>query len=118
MADFLTPNVLNEQLAWVEHQLFITSTEPFAFHRREKLLEEKMALLRMLGRDEEITNGLYSNSSPSIQSPSLSVPGPSNSASVSGLSTPDIFAREHNAFAFSSEEPWLDDSARMAQELS
>ena len=49
MADFLTPDVLNEQLAVVEHYLLTTPATPFTFRRREKLWEEKAALLKMLG---------------------------------------------------------------------
>jgi hypothetical protein len=120
MADFLTPEVMNEQLAVVEHYLLTMPTTSFTFRRREKLLEEKAALLKMLGRDDGDESFADFNVSPALQSPALSLPaGPSNSVSISGISTPDIFAREHNPFASVVEEPWLDNTtARMEQELS
>jgi hypothetical protein len=117
MVDFFTPDVLNEQLAVVEHYLATTPNTPFTFRRREKLLEERAALLKMLGRTDDLGDASKFET-PSLESPALSMQaGPSGSASVSGLSTPDIFARE-NPFASVVEEPWVDDNAKVLQEIA
>jgi hypothetical protein len=118
MVEFFTPDVLNEQLAVVEHYLATTPNTTFTFRRREKLLEEKAALLKMLGRSMDDGGEGFKFESPSLQSPALSMQaGPSGSASISGLSTPDMFALE-NPFASVVEEPWVDDNARVLQEIA
>jgi hypothetical protein len=110
----------------VDHYLEMTPSEPFAEDERDRLLDEKDQLLRMIERKifetEEDPNTTPSNasSSPTTSvSPSLSgQPGLSNSASISGFSTPDLFSsRDRNPFASVIEEE-LPDTNRMVQELA
>jgi hypothetical protein len=123
--EFLTMEILSEQLAVVEHYLEMTPSDPFTGDR-DRLLEERDQLLRMIERkfieteEDSNTTESHASSSPTTSiSPSLSgQPGPSNSASISGFSTPDLFSsRDHKPFASAIEEE-LPDTNRMVQELA
>jgi hypothetical protein len=128
LSEFVTMEMLNEQLSVVEHYLETTPITPFTTSRRYKLTEEREQLLRLIetkileGEDPNTGESNNSSSPTTSLSPTLSAqPDPSNtnSASISGFSTPDLFAgRDHNPFASAFEEPFLPDTNRMAQELA
>lgn len=128
IADFVTLDMLNEQLAVVDHYLATTPNTPFTANRRHKLMEEQEQLLALIQRKqmqgEEQQHESHSSSSPSQSLSPVPTPQPalsnSNSASVSGFSTPDLWSssREHNPFAFAAEEPFFPDDDRLAQELA
>ena len=133
-ADFATLDGLNEQLAAVVNYLATTPNTPFTASRRHKMQEEMGQLVGLIQQKEMMTQegeqqqGSHNSSSPSQSlSPAPSPLPPfltSNSASVSGFSTPDLWStsREHYPFASVSEEPLNifpdDDRDRLAQELA
>lgn len=120
---------LNEQLNEVDHYLEMVPSESYATDDRDKLEDQRDHLLQMIEQkflegetDSNTPNAARSNDSSSSTtslSPSISgQPGPSNSASISGFSTPDFFSgRGHNLFASVTEED-LPDTTRMAQEIA
>jgi hypothetical protein len=129
LSELVTMEMLNEELSVVEHSLATTPTTPFTTSQRYKLSDERERLLRMIQQkilegEGDPNNGESNNSSSPTTSlsPTLSAqPDPSNtnSASISGFSTPDLFAgRDHNPFALAFEQPFLPDTNRMAQELA
>ncbi len=133
LAEFVTLNMLNEQLAVVEHYLATTPLAPFTASRRDKLVQEQQQLQMLIQQKEmaqqeedHLQPGSYNSSSPSESlSPAPSPQPPfinSNSASVSGFSTPDFWSasRDHNPFASVVEESLdlLPDDDRLAQELA
>jgi hypothetical protein len=136
IADFVTLDMLDEQLAVVQHYLDTTPNTPFTTSRRSKLKEEHEQLLALI-RQKQMTQqdqqqqqqqqlGSHNSSSPSQSLSPVPSPQPafshSNSASVSGFSTPDVWSssREHNPFASVAEEPLnvFPDDDRLVQELA
>lgn len=133
-ADFVTPNMLNEQLAVVEHYLATTPRTPFTAGRIDKLVQEQQQLQMLIQQkqttqqeeDDHLQPGSHNSFSPSESlSPAPSPQPPfmnSNNVSGSGFSTPDFWSnpRDHNPFASIVEESLnvLPDDVRLAQELA
>ena len=131
IANFVTLDMLKEELAVIEHYFETTPDTPFTTSRRLRLSQEKNELLKMISdiannEDNDninsSTNRDSSDTTPSSQSSGLFVPtGPSNvnSGPISGFSTPDIFSSQKgNPFASAVEESLLDEDDRVAQELA
>jgi hypothetical protein len=132
MAEFVTVDMLNEQLAVVDHYLATIPITPFTTARRDMLQREQAQLQMLIQRkqhqeeDHPQPGSLASSSASESPSPAPS-PQPaftnSNSASASGFSTPDDWlssSRDHNPFASVAETSLnlLPDDDRLAQEFA
>lgn len=125
IANFITMDMLKEELAVVEHYLETLPETPFTASRRTGLSEKKDQLVQMIERMSPTEDGSAGRDSsddntPSSQTPALlAVPFSGNGAHISGFSTPDIFS-SHQEIPFASvvEESLYDDEARFAQEIA
>jgi hypothetical protein len=127
IANFVTMDMVKEQLAVVEHYLATTPATPFTMSRRMKLSQEKDVLSKMIEKmsssEDENSSGRNSSdeNTPSSQTPAFLtvLPSNANSAPISGFSTPDIYSsRQQHPFASAVEESLYDDGDRLAQEIA
>ena len=132
IANFITLDMLKEELAVIEHFLETTPDTPFTTSRRLRLSQEKHDLLKMITQMTNNEDNNFNNSSthrdisdyntPSSQSSGLFVAtgfSNVNSAPLSGFNTPDIFSSQReNRFASAVEESLFDGNDPIAQELA
>jgi len=138
IASFLTLDILQEELAVVEHCIKTTPDIPFTIVRRNGLLQQKQKLLEMMAQmttpiQEEDNNNREERNTSADESTSTSSlsPAPSNrlalpldrlkrqEGSVSGFSTPRSF--KEDPFASALEEPFVEhdfNADRIAQEIA
>ena len=139
IASFVTLDILQEELAVVEHCIKTTPDTPFTINRRNGLLREKQKLLQLMSQmtiatQEDDSNNREERNSSADESTSTSSlsPAPSNrlalpvdrlkreEGSVSGFSTPRSI--KEDPFASAVEEPFAqqDDynADRIAQEIA
>src|SRR5271154_25746 len=140
IASFVTLDILQEELAVVEHCIKTTPDTPFTINRRHLLVQEKQKLLQLMARitmpaQEDDSNNREERNSSADESTSTSSslsPAPSNrlalpvdrlkreEGSVSGFSTPRSV--KEDPFASAVEEPFVqqDDynADRIAQEIA
>ena len=140
IASFVTLDILQEELAVVEHCIKTTPDTPFTINRRNLLVQEKQKLLHMMAQitmptQEDDSNNREERNSSADESTSTSSslsPAPSNrlalpvdrlkreEGSVSGFSTPRSV--KEDPFASAVEEPFAqqDDynADRIAQEIA
>jgi hypothetical protein len=129
IANFITIDMLKEELAVVEHYLETLPEIASWTSRRYKLSEERNQLLKMIQQqqsskhvDREDDNSDDSTSpalSPTPEFPAVAGPSNSNNTSISGFSTPDFYSGQKTGTPFASivEHPFHEDS-RKAQELA
>lgn len=134
--DFITEDMLREELAVVEHYLAITPDTPLTTTRRLRLAEEKDQLLQMI---EEIAkdsdnDAIHNNphntdhneaSSSASLSPSLSpvssLPPSHTGTMMSGFTTPGLSVgnlENDSSFGFLIDDSLVNGDDRMAQELA
>jgi hypothetical protein len=131
IANFITIDMLREELGVIEHYLETTPDTPFTTGRKLRLSEEKNELEKMISdmannennhNINSSTNRDSSDTTPSSQSPGLLFPtgfSNVNSASISGFNTPNIFSsQKENPFASVVEQSLFDEDDRVARELA
>jgi hypothetical protein len=130
IANFITLDMLNEELAVIEHYLQTTPNTPYTTSRILRLSQEKNELLKMISDIANNENNSVNNSSTTrdssdntpSQSQGLFFPtglSDGNSAPISGTNTPDIFSgQKENPFASVVEESLFDEDDRAARELA
>ena len=148
LASFITLPFLREQLAVVEYNIRTTPDTLQAARRMEKLHEEKAQLENLMAKWEqkerertqddddddmegvtqddacEVDSGVDTSFSSTTESPDLSAPPEpftgTTSVAPSGYATPELLhpTKGQETFGSTMEEPFLNESARIAQELA
>jgi hypothetical protein len=125
--DFIALDMLSEELAACQYYLETTPVSPFTNAEEHRLPEKKDHLhqtiehLRHHNNSEECEDRGGKSTSTSLTpefTPQLSDLSNAYCTSISGFSTPDLFANQHKTpFASVAEEPFPNEDSRMAQEL-